>query len=106
MSGGGWGYFGTKTQAAVNAYVNYPRYVLYILGLPLAIATYLLLKQCLIKYFFISWAVSIVPYVIAEILFTKLGFINMFSFIGVAIGVIAAFINTCVVQNKATKDKK
>jgi hypothetical protein len=98
------------------------------MGLPLAVITYLLLKQSKIRLFLSAWLISIFLYIVTEIALTQLGVINLFfqralgdgikmtagdgfgimvitlfNLVWVAVGLIAAFIKTFITQRKANE---
>lgn len=110
----------------ISFYLKLNSFCFYLMGLPLAVITYLLLKQSKIRLFFSALLISIVLYIVTEIALTQLGVVNLFfqralgdgirmtagdgfgimvitlfNLVWVAIGSIAAFIKTCLTQRRA-----
>jgi hypothetical protein len=109
-------------------YVDVYDIVFYTMGLPLAISTYLLIKQSNIKYFFVAMILGIVIYFVIELILDSLGVVNMFfqhavgddlgmsagtglglliilmfNYIWIIIGTIAAFVVTVITQRKLNR---
>lgn len=111
-------------------YISYPAFIFYTMGVPLAISTYLLLKQRSFKYFLIAWGASMITYTAVEWLLLRLDVTNyffhlaagdsvpmtagdglgvvtiflfrtyLFQFIWMIIGFFAALIHTLIVRMK------
>lgn len=112
----------------ISFYLKLNSFCFYLMGLPLAVITYLLLKQSKIRLFLSAWLISIFLYIVTEIALTQLGVINLFfqralgdgikmtagdgfgimvitlfNLVWVAVGLIAAFIKTFITQRKANE---
>ena len=111
-----------------SLYNNFSNLIYYSMAVPTAIITYLFLRNKQIKYFIITWIVSIFSFVLVEFLIAKIGIVNMefrhiygdfgemspgggfaimivymFNLIGSLIGTVIAFIVTCIKRSHAKK---
>ncbi len=114
----------------LSFYIIFNNVVLYLMGLPLGISVFLLMKQTRNKSFLIAWGLSILLFVVTEIVINRLGIVNMFyhKVVGdeirmtagdgfgimvihifndfwIIIGTIAAFIVTAINQRRTNKNK-
>ena len=62
----------------LSFYIIFNNVVLYLMGLPLGISVFLLMKQTGNKSFLIAWGLSILLFVVTEIVINRLGIVNMF----------------------------
>ena len=114
----------------LSFYIIFNNVVLYLMGLPLGISVFLLMKQTRNKSFLIAWGLSILLFVVTEIVINRLGIVNMFyhkvvgdeirmtagdgfgimvihifNYFWIIIGTIAAFIVTAINQRRTNKNK-
>lgn len=67
-----------NTCVIISFYVILPSSYFYIMGLPLAVITYFLLRQKNIKCFFVSWVFSIITHIVLELILRRMGLVNGF----------------------------
>ena len=114
----------------LSFYIIFNNVVLYLMGLLLGISVFLLMKQTRNKSFLIAWGLSILLFVVTEIVINRLGIVNMFyhkvvgdeirmtagdgfgimvihifNYFWIIIGTIAAFIVTAINQRRTNKNK-
>ena len=73
----------------ISFFIDFNDVVFDLMGLPLGISVFLLMKQTRIKSFLISWLFSILFYVLTEIIMGSLGIINIFYHKSAGIGMTA-----------------
>ena len=115
----------------LSFYADFNNVVLYLIGLPLGILVFLLMKQPRIKSFLIAWFLSILLFIVTEIVINSLGIVSMFyhkivgdeikmttgdgfgimiihifHYFWIIIGTITAFIVTAMNQRRANQNNQ
>lgn len=75
----------------MSLYINFPSYLYYLMGLPLAITTYVFLRQKEMAFFFVSWGISILTFIMVVTLISMTNVIHIwYSHIYLEIGKMSA----------------
>lgn len=119
---------GISIWVVLSFYIDFNNFHLFTLGIPLAIITYFLLKSERIKYFFSAWGLSMLAYIVVQILLNATGVVNyfyshavgdgirmsagdgfgimvihIFNYVWIAVAIVSAFITSLYTQRKVKK---